>query len=232
MKGFKIAIDGPAASGKSTICKLISEKLNFIHIDTGLMFRVITLYLIKNKVDWSKITEENYLKPLLNDCNIYYEKNHIYCNYQKMCLDVKLKRIEIDNKVSLVSSLFLVRKKLLLLQQEIIKNNSYLIMDGRDIGTIVMPNADLKIFLTANIEKRIFRRLNEYKSNTSVDQLQKIADNIKLRDQKDINRFISPLKKAEDAILLDTTDINIIETVNRIHNLILQKNKLLNKNEF
>ncbi|WP_334330878.1 (d)CMP kinase [Candidatus Phytoplasma prunorum] len=232
MKGFKIAIDGPAASGKSTICKLISEKLNFIHIDTGLMFRVITLYLIKNKVDWSKITEENYLKPLLNDCNIYYEKNHIYCNYQKMCLDVKLKRIEIDNKVSLVSSLFLVRKKLLLLQQEIIKNNSYLIMDGRDIGTIVMPNADLKIFLTANIEKRIFRRLNEYKSNTSVDQLQKIADNIKLRDQKDINRFISPLKKAEDAVLLDTTDINIIETVNRIHNLILQKNKLLNKNEF
>ncbi|CAP18309.1 Cytidylate kinase [Candidatus Phytoplasma mali] len=232
MKGFKIAIDGPAASGKSTICKLIAEKLNCVHIDTGLMFRVITLYLIKNKVNWAQITEENYLKLLLNNCNIYYEKNHIYCNYQKMCLEIKLKRIEIDNKVSLVASLPFIRQKLLLLQQEIIKNNPYLIMDGRDIGTIVMPNADLKIFLTANIEQRILRRVNEFKSNKSVNELQKITNNIKLRDHKDFNRLISPLKKAEDAILLDTTDINIIETVNQIHNLILHKKKLLNQNEF
>ncbi|MFP7699612.1 MAG: (d)CMP kinase [Candidatus Phytoplasma pyri] len=232
MKGFKIAIDGPAASGKSTICKLISEKLNWIHIDTGLMFRVITLYLIKNKVNWTKINEEKYLKSLLNNCNIYYEKNNIYCNSKKMCLEIKLKRIEIEDKISLVASLSFVRKKLLLIQQEIIKNNPYLIMDGRDIGTIVMPNADLKIFLTANIEKRISRRLNEFKNNNNVDQLQKITNNIKLRDKKDINRLINPLKKAKDAILLDTTNINIIETVKQIHHLILKKNKSLNQNEF
>lgn len=223
MKSFKISIDGPAASGKSTISKLLSHKLGWHYINTGVMFRIVTLYLIDKKVDWLQIENKKYLQPFLMECNISYFANNLYFNGRNIDLTLKDRILEIDQKISLVSSLFLVRKKILSLQQDIIKNHDYVIMDGRDIGTVVMPHADLKIFLVADIEVRILRRQKEFKNIIDQDQLKKIAQDIKLRDQKDINRSLAPLRKAEDAILLDTTKLDISETIHQIYNLIQQK---------
>lgn len=213
MPGYKIAIDGPAGSGKSTISQLIAKKLKMTHIDTGAMYRAVTLKALQLNIDLND--EEAY--KFLEDIKITYHKNKIYINNVNVSKQIRLEAV--TNNVSLVSSFPYVREMMVELQRKAAVGN--IVMDGRDIGTVVLPNADLKIFLTANIEERAKRRFKEniFKGKT----LEDVMEDITIRDELDSTRAHSPLKKADDAIILDTTNLTIKEVVNKIISLSRKK---------
>lgn|SRR5690554_4307499 len=221
MKPFKVAIDGPAGSGKSTISHKLARKLQWNHIDTGAMYRAVTLAAIRLGIDLGD--EEAY--DFLKTTKIRYEKNKVFLNDEDVTKLIRSK--EVTNNVSLVSSFQSVRKRLVKLQQEAAIHSGNVIMDGRDIGTVVIKDADLKIFLTANVETRARRRLEE----SSDDSLGKVIEEINLRDQKDSSRKESPLRKADDAIEIDTTDMSVDQVVNNILNLINDKRGAGENNE-
>lgn len=221
MKPFKVAIDGPAGSGKSTISHKLARKLQWNHIDTGAMYRAVTLAAIRLGIDLGD--EEAY--DFLKTTKIRYEKNKVFLNGEDVTKLIRSK--EVTNNVSLVSSFQSVRKRLVKLQQEAAIHSGNVIMDGRDIGTVVIKDADLKIFLTANVETRARRRLEE----SSDDSLGKVIEEINLRDQKDSSRKESPLRKADDAIEIDTTDMSVDQVVNNILNLINDKRGAGENNE-
>ncbi|WP_242491847.1 (d)CMP kinase [Miniphocaeibacter massiliensis] len=206
---FRIALDGPSASGKSTIAKILSGILGIKYLDTGAMYRAITYYLTKNNAN---LECEKDIDSKLNDINISYLKEDILIN-EEVVTD-KLRTDIINKNVSLVSSYSSVREKLVNIQRDIARKNS-IILDGRDIGTVVLPNAEYKFFLIASAEERAKRRLNdnESKSNYSYE---KILEDIKRRDYLDSTRKISPLKKAENAIEIDSTNMTINEVVENI----------------
>ncbi|MDO8059324.1 (d)CMP kinase ['Crotalaria aegyptiaca' phytoplasma] len=224
---FKVAIDGPAGAGKSTVSRLLANKLKWFYLNTGLLFRLITFYILKNEISYNDDLDIANLEKILKNINIKLTNDGFYLNNEYF--SVNLNDYYIEQKVSNISSLLPVRNKILILQYQIIREHDYLIMDGRDIGTVVMPHADLKIFLTASIGQRALRKQKELKI---IDQdqinLAKIIKEIQLRDLKDKKRSIAPLKKAEDAILIDNTDFSVAETVNLIEDLI--KKKMLVKN--
>lgn len=222
MKPFKVAIDGPAGSGKSTISHKLARKLQWNHIDTGAMYRAVTLAAIRLGIDLGD--EEAY--DFLKTTKIRYEKNKVFLNGEDVTKLIRSK--EVTNNVSLVSSFQSVRKRLVKLQQEAAIHSGNVIMDGRDIGTVVIKDADLKIFLTANVETRARRRLEE----SSDDSLGKVIEEINLRDQKDSSRKESPLRKADDAIEIDTTDMSVDQVVNNILNLINDKRGAGENNEW
>ncbi|MDV3166118.1 MAG: (d)CMP kinase ['Waltheria sp.' little leaf phytoplasma] len=224
---FKVAIDGPAGAGKSTVSRLLANKLKWFYLNTGLLFRLITFYILKNEISYNDDLDIANLEQILKNINIKLTNDGFYLNNEYF--SVNLNDYYIEQKVSNISSLLPVRNKILILQYQIIRENDYLIMDGRDIGTVVMPHADLKIFLTASIGQRALRKQKELKI-IGQDQinLEKIIKEIQLRDSKDKKRSIAPLKKAEDAILIDNTDFSVTETVNLIEDLI--KKKMLVKN--
>lgn len=213
MAGFQVAIDGPAGSGKSTISKLIADKLRMTHIDTGAMYRAVTLLALEKKIDLNN--EESY--DFLESIVISYENDKIFINSRNVTEEIRSK--DVTNNVSLVSSFPYVRKKMVDLQKQAAANGQ-VIMDGRDIGTVVLPNADIKVFLTANVEERAKRRqLEKIKKGHNVT-LEKLVEEIQTRDQKDSTRKESPLKKADDAIEIDTTHLNINQVVEKIIGLI------------
>ncbi|MBS2993762.1 (d)CMP kinase ['Santalum album' aster yellows phytoplasma] len=220
MKSFKIAIDGPAGSGKSTISKKLSQKLGWNHIDTGAMFRALTLYLLENKVSWH---HEKSLNQALDKINLSYSCNKIFLNQEEVSL--KIKSLDVEKHVSSVALIPAVRTKLLKLQKEICANTPNLIMDGRDIGTVVMPDANLKIFLTANITKRALRKQQEDAQKGKITDIAQIMKQLKERDHKDYHRQLAPLSKALDAILLDTTELSIDELIAKIIALIDKKRR-------
>ncbi|WP_212775503.1 MULTISPECIES: (d)CMP kinase [16SrI (Aster yellows group)] len=220
MKSFKIAIDGPAGSGKSTISKKLSQKLGWNHIDTGAMFRALTLYLLENKVSWH---HEKSLNQALDKINLSYSCNKIFLNQEEVSL--KIKSLDVEKHVSSVALIPAVRTKLLKLQKEICANTPNLIMDGRDIGTVVMPDANLKIFLTANITKRALRKQQEDAQKGKITDIAQIMKQLKERDHKDYHRQLAPLSKALDAILLDTTELSIDELIAKIIALINKKRR-------
>ncbi|MDO8060121.1 (d)CMP kinase [Candidatus Phytoplasma citri] len=224
---FKVAIDGPAGAGKSTVSRLLANKLKWFYLNTGLLFRLITFYILKNEISYNDDLDIANLEQILKNINIKLTNTGFYLNNEYF--SVNLNDFYIEQKVSNISSLLPVRNKILILQYQIIREHDYLIMDGRDIGTVVMPHADLKIFLTASIEQRALRKQKELKI-IGQDQinLAKIIKEIQLRDLKDKKRSIAPLKKAEDAILIDNTEFSVTETVNLIEDLI--KKKMLVKN--
>lgn len=214
MQNFQVAIDGPAGSGKSTISKKVCDILGFTHIDTGAMYRAVTLEALNRGIDLEN--PENY--AFLNDISIVYENDKIILNGKSVGREIRSTRVA-DN-VSTVAKMAVVREKMVELQQKAALHGKIL-MDGRDIGYVVLPNANIKIFLTASVEERAKRRYKEL-SNTETNY-QEVLENIKTRDYKDSNREINPLRQAEDAILLDTTNMTIDEVVAEIVRLINER---------
>ncbi|MCR3906763.1 MAG: (d)CMP kinase [Tenericutes bacterium] len=209
MPGYKLAIDGPAGSGKSTISSLIAKKLGWTHIDTGAMYRAVTLQAIELDIDLNDEASYRFLET----SNIHYDNNRIFIDDRDVTEAIRNEAV--TNNVSLVSSFPYVRKKLVELQKNAAKKGN-IVMDGRDIGTVVLPSADLKIFLTANVEERAQRRHKELLKKGKSSEMSKVIEDILKRDQKDSTRKESPLRIASDAVLLDTTYLTIEEVVNKI----------------
>lgn len=212
--GFNIAVDGPAGAGKSTIAKLVAKKMNLIYVDTGAMYRAIALYLLRMGVDIND--DEAVIKECVNaDITIKYEDGVqvVYLNGENV--NAFLRTEEVGNAASKTSVLAPLRAHLLSLQQNMAKTNDC-IMDGRDIGTCVLPNADVKIYLTASSAVRAKRRYDELTAKGEVCDLDKIKADIEERDYRDMNRETAPLKQAEDAVLVDSSYMTIEEVVEEI----------------
>ena len=212
--GFNIAVDGPAGAGKSTIAKLVAKKMNLIYVDTGAMYRAIALYLLRMGVDIND--DEAVIKECINaDITIKYEDGAqvVYLNGENV--NAFLRTEEVGNAASKTSVLAPLRAHLLSLQQNMAKTNDC-IMDGRDIGTCVLPNADVKIYLTASSAVRAKRRYDELTAKGEVCDLDKIKADIEERDYRDMNRETAPLKQAEDAVLVDSSYMTIEEVVEEI----------------
>jgi cytidylate kinase len=222
LKSIQIAIDGPSGAGKSTMAKLVSQKLGIMYLDTGAMYRALALKAIRQNIDTN---DSEKVLELLSDFNISikYEKGS-----QKVILngeDVsdKIRTDEVSMGASNVSAIPAVRKRLVELQQKMASNTS-VVMDGRDIGTHVLPNADVKIFLTASVAQRALRRYNEQKDKGILKKsLEEIEKEIEIRDYNDSHRAASPLKQADDAVLLDTSNYTIEESVEKILEIIRSK---------
>ena len=219
MKKIQIAIDGPASSGKSTVAKIIARNLDLIYLDTGAMYRIATFVALQKETDDAKEIIE------------FIEKNPIsFMNGQKgqevlmgsENVTEVIRTNEVTNTVSKISAMTEIREVMVAEQQRIAKNGG-IIMDGRDIGTVVLPKADLKIFLVASVDERAERRYKENLSKGIPTDLERLKIEISERDRKDSTRAISPLKQAEDAILLDSTG----KTINEIVQFIEDKAKEL-----
>ena len=221
MKNFAIAIDGPAGSGKSTVAKIIAEKLGIIYVDTGAMYRAVALFCIRNGVD---TTDEVAVNTLLPKIEIRIVLEH---GIQKIFLgdeDVtgKIRTQEVGQGASDVGLILAVREKLVEIQRDLAKGTS-VIMDGRDIGTNVLTNAQVKIYLNASVEERARRRLGELEGNGIKANLNEVMEQIIFRDKNDMTREHNPLKKALDAVEVDTTKMDIDQVVNAIIRIKEQK---------
>ena len=211
---MNVAIDGPAGAGKSTIAKAIAAKMGYVYVDTGAMYRAMALYFLRAGV---ASNDEEKISSVVDDISvsIKYEDGaqHVILNGEDVTGLIRTE--EVGNMASASSVYAPVRSKLVALQQELAKTTD-VIMDGRDIGTVVLPNADVKIFLTASVECRAKRRFDELVAKGMEADFDKIAKDIEERDYRDSHREISPLKQAEDAILVDSSDMTIDEVVNTI----------------
>ena len=220
---IQIAIDGPASSGKSTIAKLLADKYHLVYVDTGAMYRTLTYLALKNKIN---IDDEQALTALLKEVNITFKRakdgQDVFANGEK--ITKKIREHEVTNNVSVVSSFPNVRKELVRRQQALAKESG-VVMDGRDIGTVVLPNADVKIFLIASVEERANRRYLENQKKGIETNFERLKEEIIARDDYDSNRKESPLKQAEDAICVDTTGLSVTEVVNKCVELINKKIK-------
>lgn len=213
-----ITIDGPSGAGKSTIAKLIADKLGFKYLDTGAMYRAVTLYMIENQVD---IKNEEEVINALNKLNIGFDSNYrIYLDSQDITEDIrKEKVVKFVSEVSAISS---VRRKMVDLQRDIAKEGNY-ILDGRDAGSVVFPNADYKFYLDASLEERAKRRYKEELSKEVDISFEAVKESIKKRDKYDSNRKDSPLVVPENAIIIDTTNMTIDEVAEEITDIFLNK---------
>jgi cytidylate kinase len=211
---MNVAIDGPAGAGKSTIAKAIAKQLGYVYVDTGAMYRAMALYFLRSNISKD---DEAKISSVVNDISvsIKYEDGaqHVILNGEDVTGLIRTE--EVGNMASATSVYGPVRAKLVALQQELAKTTD-VIMDGRDIGTVVLPNADVKIFLTASVECRAKRRYDELVEKGQQADFDQIAKDIEERDYRDSHREISPLKQADDAILVDSSEMTIDEVVNTI----------------
>ncbi len=208
---YSIAIDGPAGAGKSTVAKRIATILNLEYIDTGAMYRALTLKVMRNGKDPQNMDE---VIQIFKDTKIDFNDNHIYLDGEMV--DKEIRDNEINKNVSYIAIIKEVREGMVSLQQEMAKTKS-VIMDGRDISTVVLTNAEFKFFVTASPEERARRRYKELRENGKTDiTLEQIIEEIQRRDYIDSNREIAPLKLADDAILINTDNLSIEEVVNKI----------------
>lgn len=219
--GYNVAIDGPAGAGKSTIAKLAAKELGFIYVDTGAMYRGLAIHFLKKGIrpeDTEKIGEA------CNDARvtIRYEEGvqQVYLNGEN--ITSMLREEAVGNMASRSSAIPQVREKLLELQRNLAREQD-VIMDGRDIGTCVLPDADVKVFLTASVETRAKRRYDELNAKGISCDLDEIFKDIKERDERDSTRAIAPLKQAEDAVLVDSSNMTIPEVVEAIVSLCRKK---------
>lgn len=213
-KGLIIAIDGSAGSGKSTSAKLIAKKLGYLYIDTGAMYRAITFHALEN----GAIGDESRIVELARKCKIelsYYE-GEVIVLLNNRNISKEIRSVEVNSFVSNVSKISDVRKLMVEKQREMGAKGSGVVMEGRDIGTVVFPNADIKIFLTAALDTRANRRANEYFEKGSEVLVDDIKNNLSNRDKIDSSRNDSPLTKASDAVGVDTTNVTIDEQVDLI----------------
>lgn len=218
---FNIAIDGPAGAGKSTIAKQLAKELSFIYVDTGAMYRSMALYFMRNgiaKEDEAAISDA--CKTV--EVSIAYENGEQQVLLNGENVSKEIRKEEVGKMASATSVYKEVRKKLVELQQKLAADKD-VIMDGRDIGTCVLPNAQVKIYLTASVETRAERRYQELQEKGAACDLEVIKKDIADRDYQDMHREISPLKQAEDAILVDSSDMGIEEVVKTIKNIYREK---------
>ena len=213
-KKIVIALDGFSSCGKSTFAKSIAQRLGYIFIDTGAMYRAVTLYALEHGAIRSGIVDEEAIIKLLDEISITFRFNplrgasDIYVNGD--LVEGKIRTIEVSNLVSPVSAIGKVREKLVAMQQEMGKRRG-VVMDGRDIGTVVFPDAELKIFMTADPKVRAERRYAELTAKGDKVSFDEILENVVSRDNADMTRAISPLQQAEDAIVLDNSNMTIPE---------------------
>ena len=219
---MQVAIAGPASSGKSTISKLIAKKNHFVYLDTGAMYRVVTLAVLKNQIS---LDDHRAIEQLVQTIEIGFSmqdgKQSVFMNGEDVTDEIR--SVEVTRNVSAVSALKEVRTRLVHLQREIAENHS-IIMDGRDIGTVVLPQAEIKIFLVASVEERAKRRFIENQEKGIEMSYEELVEDIRRRDHIDSTRKESPLKKADDAIEIDTTTMTIDDVVKTVTALI-QKNQ-------
>ena len=215
--GYNVAIDGPAGAGKSTIAKLVAKEKGYIYVDTGAMYRGLAIHFLDKGIQPQE-TEKVIEACKDAEVTIAYEDavQHVYLNGKD--ISSRLRHEEVGNMASVTSAIPEVRKKLLELQQNLAKTQN-VIMDGRDIGTCVLPHADVKVYLTASVETRAKRRYQELQEKGEDCNLEEIAHDIEERDRRDMTREIAPLKQAEDAVLVDSSDMTIAEVVKTIVDL-------------
>ncbi|TXR63553.1 (d)CMP kinase [Bacillus sp. AY18-3] len=217
-KRISIAIDGPAAAGKSTVAKVVAKKLSYVYIDTGAMYRTITYAALEQKVD---IENEEKLMEVVKNVNIEFQQGEntqlVFLNGQDVSEVIRTP--EVTNRVSIVAKHRLVREEMVRRQQELAEKGG-VVMDGRDIGTHVLPDAEVKIFMLASVEERAERRHLENINKGFDSNLEQLKKEIAQRDKLDSEREVSPLKKADDALELDTTSLSIEEVVQKIMSII------------
>lgn len=215
---INIAIDGPSGAGKSTIADLVAEKLSYVHLDTGAMYRSAAYAVLKNGLSFDD--EKNVSSLVKNDFDLKMDGKSVVLNGED--ITDKIRTNEISMAASNVSKLSGVRSALVAAQRKIAANKGY-ILDGRDICDVVLPDAEVKVFLTASAEDRARRRLEQNKEKGIIDDYDKILEEIKKRDYQDSHRAISPLKASADATIIDSSDKSIDEVVNMILDLVYKK---------
>ncbi len=212
--GYNVAIDGPAGAGKSTIAKRVSKEMGYIYVDTGAIYRALAVHFIQNGL---KPEDTEGIKEACRSAEVElrYEDGaqQVYLNGENVT--GKLRTEEVSHMASVSSAIPEIRAHLLELQRDMARKNDVL-MDGRDIGTHILPNADVKIYLTASVETRAKRRFLEYQEKGIACDLAEIEKDIAERDYRDMNREIAPLKQADDAVLVDSSDMSIDEVVETI----------------
>ncbi|EJR60223.1 cytidylate kinase [Bacillus cereus VD115] len=217
-KRISIAIDGPAAAGKSTVAKVVAKKLSYVYIDTGAMYRAITYAAFEQKVD---IENEEKLMEVVKNVNIEFQQGEntqlVFLNGQDVSEVIRTP--DVTNRVSIVAKHRLVREEMVRRQQELAEKGG-VVMDGRDIGTHVLPDAEVKIFMLASVEERAERRHLENINKGFDSNLEQLKEEIAQRDKLDSEREVSPLKKADDALELDTTSLSIEEVVQKIMGIV------------
>lgn len=214
---YSVTVDGPSGSGKSTVCKLISNILNIEYLDTGSMYRSLAYFCLKNNIN---LEDEEEVMHVLNNLDITFESSKIKVNGE--FLRDKIRTNDVSMAASKVSRYYSVRERLVEIQRQIASNKA-IIIDGRDAGTNILKNADYKFYLDASPEIRAKRRFNEQKDDSSYETILK---DIKLRDEQDKNRKYAPLKRAEDAVYINSDDMNIDEVVEKIIEIIRGRNVL------
>ena len=221
MERLTVAIDGPAGAGKSSAARLVAKRLGYLYIDTGAMYRAFTWAMLQEKID---IGDAEAVRALTERIDIRLElledKCRVFVGEREVTDAIRTQ--DISSRVSSVSALAVVREKLVQLQRNMAEGGG-VILDGRDIGTVVLPKADLKIFLTASVESRARRRYLEVQAKGGTETLEDIAASIASRDDMDSRRAVSPLRQADDAILLDNSELNLEETADAITDLIQQR---------
>jgi len=218
VKNLIIAIDGPAGSGKSTTARLVARRLGFLYVDTGAMYRAVTLAVLRAHID---TRDEPGVATIAKACDIRFffegDEQHVLSNGEDVTSQIRSP--DVTRSVSAVSSYAAVRQKMVELQRKYAAEGS-IVMDGRDIGTVVFPSADVKVFLSASLAERAMRRWNELMKNGSALSLEEIEKQLAERDEMDSSRAISPLRKAADAVELDTTDMTIEDQVDAVIELV------------
>ncbi|ACN83311.1 (d)CMP kinase [Brachyspira hyodysenteriae] len=210
-----ITLDGPSGAGKSTIAKLLAKKLSFKYLDTGAMYRAVTLYMIKHNID---INNNSEVISALNNLNINFDNDgRIYLDNEDVTEAIR--SMEVVNLVSKVSSISIVRQNMVSLQRKIAEGGNY-VVDGRDIGSVVFPNSKYKFYMDASLDERAKRRYNEELSKGKNITYEEVRESIRKRDEFDSNREDSPLVVPENANIIDTTSMTIDEVVEKIANVI------------
>jgi len=212
-----IAIDGPAGAGKSTVAKIIAEKLGIFYLDTGAMYRAFTLFVLEKNIP---LNNQNMIKEALDNFNLEINEGGVLIDGKDVSIDIRSDKV--TENVSYISSLDFVRKKMVELQREIGKNKD-IVVEGRDIGTVVFPYTKHKFYLDASIEERAKRRLHDEKNISLFSNLESIVEMIKKRDRYDSTRKHSPLKRSSDAIYIDSTEMSVEEVCNFIIHKIKEK---------
>ena len=228
MKKITIAIDGHSSCGKSTMAKDLAREVGYIYVDTGAMYRCVTLYALRNGLFTADGIDEATLRSRMDDIRITFqfnaEKGHPDTYLNGELVEDKIRTMEVSNHVSPIATLAFVREAMVARQQQMGKDKG-VVMDGRDIGTVVFPNAELKIFVTASAAVRARRRYDELKAKGMEADYEDILKNVQERDYIDSHRAVSPLKQAADAILLDNSDMTIAEQKQWLMEQFLEKTK-------